>query len=205
MRVEIIDAADRLLDQHGDESAVTLRAVAREVGISAPSIYLHFADRQQLMLAVATRAFAELADHLGRVRDSAPDDGGPGARLRAVCEGYLAYARRHPQRYRLMFGGVWDGRRAVEQGVLDEQDLRELGADVLAVLGGVLDECTAAGVRAPTGADSDSEALQQPQDGLVVWVGLHGLAHQRMVSTALPWTPQVDQQLVDRLTGLIAS
>jgi AcrR family transcriptional regulator len=41
----------------GSEAAVTLRGVAREIGISAPSIYPHFADREEILGAVLTRAF----------------------------------------------------------------------------------------------------------------------------------------------------
>ena len=64
LRADIVAAAHALLDEAG-EDAVTLRAVARRVGISAPSIYAHFADRQAILLAVATDAFAELAASLG--------------------------------------------------------------------------------------------------------------------------------------------
>lgn len=63
--------------------------------------------------APAMDAFAELAEHL-EAAAAAQDD--PAARLWAVCAAYLGFARERPRRYRIMFGGDWDGTRAVESG-----------------------------------------------------------------------------------------
>ncbi|CAM5674976.1 TetR family transcriptional regulator OS=Streptomyces antimycoticus OX=68175 GN=SANT12839_040660 PE=4 SV=1 [Streptomyces antimycoticus] len=60
LREDIISAAAALLDETGDEHAITLRSVARKVGIAAPSIYPHFPDQPAIMLAVVQREFAEL-------------------------------------------------------------------------------------------------------------------------------------------------
>ena len=60
MRAEIVAGAAAVLEETGSEDAVTLRAVARRVGIAAPSIYGHFDDRDQILLAVIADAFAEL-------------------------------------------------------------------------------------------------------------------------------------------------
>ena len=57
---EIIEAALAIIDRTGSDDAVTLRAVAREVGIAAPSIYAHFADRDAIVLAAVSRTFSEL-------------------------------------------------------------------------------------------------------------------------------------------------
>src|SRR5690348_4662738 len=91
LRADIVRAGADLLDESGDEQAVTLRAVARRVGITAPSIYAHFADRQAILLAVAVEAFAELHEQLELARDGADAD--PVARLRAACAAYLEFAR----------------------------------------------------------------------------------------------------------------
>src|SRR3954453_4922670 len=104
-RDDIVSAAVALLDETGDESAVTLRAGARRVGIAAPSIYRHFSDQPSIMLAVVQQAFAELNAELYGALYAAGND----ARTRffAVCPRYLEFARRHPGRYRTMFGGLW--------------------------------------------------------------------------------------------------
>ncbi|MFI6990478.1 TetR/AcrR family transcriptional regulator [Nonomuraea wenchangensis] len=60
LRADILTAATGLLDR-GGERALTLRAVAREAGVTAPSIYLHFPGRPAILLAVVHAAFAELA------------------------------------------------------------------------------------------------------------------------------------------------
>src|SRR4051812_43954541 len=103
LRTDILDAAAALLDETGDEQAVTLRAVARKVGVSAPSIYRHFTDRQAILLALAQEAFAELADQLTLATGT-----NPVTRLRAVCAAYLDFATTRQQRYQLMFGGLWN-------------------------------------------------------------------------------------------------
>ncbi|MGB7449338.1 MAG: helix-turn-helix domain-containing protein, partial [Ornithinimicrobium sp.] len=51
LREDILRGAAELLDQTGQEQAVTLRAVARQIGISAPSIYGHFPNRESMLLA----------------------------------------------------------------------------------------------------------------------------------------------------------
>ena len=60
LRAEILAAAERLLIDTGDESAVSIRAVAEAVGVTPPSIYLHFADRNELLFAVVEEQFGHL-------------------------------------------------------------------------------------------------------------------------------------------------
>ena len=52
LRGEILQAAMSLLQETGDEAAVSVRGVAQRVGVSVPSLYLHFADKQALIDAV---------------------------------------------------------------------------------------------------------------------------------------------------------
>ena len=61
VRGRIVGAARRLLEERGVEAAVTLRAVAREAGVSAPSIYHHFSDLNAVLDAVITEAYTEYA------------------------------------------------------------------------------------------------------------------------------------------------
>src|SRR5687768_9043727 len=101
LREEIIAAAVALLDEGGDERAVTLRSVARTAGIAAPSIYAHFADQPSIMLAVVQQEMDRLATALREADQNAGTDAR--TRLFAVCNAYLDLAREHPQRYRIMF------------------------------------------------------------------------------------------------------
>ena len=61
LREEIITAASQMIAETGDDTALTLRGVARRLGIAAPSIYRYFPDVDQLKMVVVQRAFADFA------------------------------------------------------------------------------------------------------------------------------------------------
>ena len=191
LRPDILRAAGELLDETGDERAVTLRAVARRVGIAAPSIYAHFPDRQAILLAVVGVAFAELDGELAAA--AAASGGDPVERLRGVCAAYLDFARHRPHRYRAMFGGAWNAAAAVDLAAITEDDARQLGREALGVLVSALRDCVAAGRSASTDPDGDAVA---------VWVALHGLADQRVVSTFVDWPAGIGPALVERVALL---
>jgi AcrR family transcriptional regulator len=93
LREEIITAASQMIGETGDDTALTLRGVARRVGIAAPSIYRHFPDAGELKMAVVQRAFADFA----RARDAAtPVAADPAAALLARCRAYTAFALANP-------------------------------------------------------------------------------------------------------------
>lgn len=83
---------------------LSLRALAREVGVSPTAPYRHFPTRRCLLAALATTGFRGLARELRAAAGAHTDD--PAAALRAIALAYVAYARREPVRYRLMFGSV---------------------------------------------------------------------------------------------------
>jgi AcrR family transcriptional regulator len=189
LRDDIIAAAVELLDEAGDERAITLRSVARKVGIAAPSIYRHFPDQPAIMLAVVQREFAELRDILRSLVEEAGDS--PRQRLYAVCHAYLDFARDHPERYRTMFGGLW--MPELDDSSLTEADLAALGADSMRILTDALADCAAAGESTSTDPTADAVAL---------WVGLHGLAHQRAVSPAFHWPEGIAERIIAALAHL---
>ena len=190
LREEIIAAAVALLDEGGDERAVTLRSVARKAGIAAPSIYAHFADQPSIMLAVVQQEMDRLATSL-READAAA---GPDARARlfAVCDTYLELARQHPQRYRIMFGGLWTP--SADDTSITDADLDSLGAEALTLLADVLGACVEAGIA------HGSDDLYG--DAVAVWFGLHGLAHQRAVVRKMPGPADVGERLIKALAHL---
>ncbi|GAA2843657.1 TetR/AcrR family transcriptional regulator [Crossiella cryophila] len=188
LREEIVTAAVALLDETGDESAVTLRAVARQVGIAAPSIYRHFPDQPSIMLAVVQQAFDELEQLLRVARDAAEE---PRGRLFAVCLTYLGFAQLHPGRYRTMFGGLW--MPDLDNSVLTESDMTALGQGSLTLLAEALADCVAADLATSTDPFADSVAL---------WLGLHGLAHQRAVTVVFPWPEDLAERMITALAHL---
>ncbi|MFQ1002362.1 TetR/AcrR family transcriptional regulator [Modestobacter sp. SSW1-42] len=190
LRADILDAATKLLDRGGDEQAVTLRAVARHVGISAPSIYPHFRDRQAILSSLVHDAFAELEQALQEAAAGVDD---PVACLYTLATAYLDFATTRPQRYRVMFGGVWNGARAVEGGAVSQAQVDALGQGSLRLLAATLEAVAAAGHSASTDPLADAVAL---------WVALHGLASQRAAAPLFPWPDGFAAQLVDRVSLL---
>ncbi|WP_432587588.1 TetR/AcrR family transcriptional regulator [Streptomyces sp. HD1123-B1] len=98
---EIRTAARLLLTSHGSE-AVTINAVAREVGMSGPALYHYFASREALVGAVTADFFQELTERMETARDGHP--GGPSAqRLLAICRAMRGWATEHPAEFGWIF------------------------------------------------------------------------------------------------------
>ncbi|GGK22290.1 hypothetical protein GCM10011583_62840 [Streptomyces camponoticapitis] len=153
--------------------------MARRAGISAPSIYPHFPGRSAIVLAVVHEAFLELN---GLLRSAVDDAHDADRRLYAACLAYLDYAAAHPERYRAMFGELPAG-----QGVSSP------GAGTLRILADTLAQCVTAGQSTSTDPRSDAIAL---------WLGLHGLAHQRAIAHAFPWPADLVRPFVASLSRL---
>ncbi|MFH8568336.1 TetR/AcrR family transcriptional regulator [Streptomyces sp. NPDC017993] len=102
LREELLRATERLLEEVGSEDALSLRAVAREAGVAAPSIYRHFADKTELVWATMEVSYERLARAMGDAAAKADGDD-PVARLRAQLRAYCRYAIGHPASYRLLY------------------------------------------------------------------------------------------------------
>lgn len=83
--------------------ALSLRAIARELKISAPAIYNYFPDRDALVTALVIDAFTSFGDSQLEARDSLPEEDLIG-RFRAIGVAYRNWAHTYPQRYQLLFG-----------------------------------------------------------------------------------------------------
>ena len=195
---DIVTAAVELIEQHGSAEAVTLRAVARQAGIAAPSIYPHFADRDEILLAVVVRVFDELAATIERATAAAGPD--PADRLAAGCAAYVAYGLDHPARYGVLFAAhhadAADYCQPVELGP-DGRPVLEFGANAFALLVNGIEDCVQAGVSTSTDVLADATA---------VWVALHGTVTLRSSLPAFPWPdPQVFiRKVVLSLAGVTA-
>jgi AcrR family transcriptional regulator len=99
LRESLLEAADRLLLRRG-AAGMTLRDVAKAAGVSHAAPYHHFATLRDLQAAVAERAFIALAESV----EAACAASDPRQRLVSICQAYVAFARRRPAHFRLMFG-----------------------------------------------------------------------------------------------------
>lgn len=88
-REQIVDAAERLLERGGPE-AVTMRRLAEELGIQAPSLYKHVAGKHEIEAVLQQRAL----QRLGTALEAAPD-------LPSLAAAYRDWALRHPRLYEM--------------------------------------------------------------------------------------------------------
>jgi AcrR family transcriptional regulator len=95
-RREIVDAARTILERDG-ESALTMRRLAAEVGMKAPSLYKHFPDKDSLVLELIVQGFEESAAAFEAALATRPR-----SQIAALGEAYRGFARAHPHIYRLM-------------------------------------------------------------------------------------------------------
>ena len=98
LRTLIIDAARDLFVTRGVE-AVTMREIAKRIGYSATSIYLHFADKEAVLRAILDVDMLALATSLNTILQI--ED--PVERMQALGYGYADFALSFPNHYRLMF------------------------------------------------------------------------------------------------------
>jgi AcrR family transcriptional regulator len=196
---DIVSAALELICRTGTKESVTLRAVAREIGIAAPSIYPHFADRDAILMAVVARLFNELTDAI-----KAGEAGGrdPVGRLVAGCEAYVRYGMENPARYGALFPGQRPPDMADEHGPVeigsDRRPVLELGAEAFGLVVDGISACIDAG------ASSSTDAVA---DGTAVWVALHGTVTLWTALPAFPWPEPADafvRQLVLSLAKIIS-
>jgi AcrR family transcriptional regulator len=102
LRSALLDQAARTVDERGAQ-ALSLRELAREIGVSHAAPRRHFPDRQALLDALAEDGF----ERLGAALAQAAQDAGSrfGARLHALARAYIAFATRQPALLELMFAG----------------------------------------------------------------------------------------------------
>lgn len=181
LREEIIEAAARMLDEIADDEALSLRAVARAVSIAATSVYLHFPDRDALVLAVLQRCNEQLVaagDAAAAARDNA------GAALRARILAQATWAREHPGLYKVLH---------------ESRVHRRLGMPFKKVLV----ERTTTAVQACMDA-----GLAPADDAATVTIDLrtavNGMLAQRINEPDLPWSPAEEQidRFLTKLVGL---
>jgi AcrR family transcriptional regulator len=98
-----MNAALEMASEAGVES-ISLREVARRIGVTTAAPYHHFADRQTLLLELAIEAYTKLLEVLKRARATAAD---PEDELRATATAYLRFGRKHRAEYAIMFAGEY--------------------------------------------------------------------------------------------------
>ena len=187
LRAEIMAATGRLLAEVGDEDRVSIRMIADAVGVTPPSIYLHFPDKAALIDAVCEERFAEF--------DAALEAGAAGIAdpleaLRARGHAYVRFALDNPEHYRVIFMTRHDRDMTIEELVTPGEDARA-GAKAFAHL-----------VTAVTrGVEAGAVVSASPVlTAIHLWSGFHGLVSLLISEPGFPWPPV--ETLVDSLLDL---
>ena len=178
---ELIDAAGRLLAAGCDPEALSLRAVAREAGVAAPSVYLQFESKDALLHAVKAAHFARFH---AAIEEGMANGSDPATRLFNGCLAYCRFAVEQPGSYRVIFETPSPPRPNLPVAELPGMAAFQLLVDGVAA-------CIAAGQSPP------GDPFRIATD---VWVALHGMVTLRQRLTSFPWP-----DLAAQLGGLIGA
>jgi AcrR family transcriptional regulator len=187
LRDEILDAATELLLETGHAKAMSIRSVAERVGVTPPSIYLHFQDKDTLLDAVCARYFEKLDEEMQRV--SAVQSSTVEV-LRAQGLAYVRFATKNPELYRIATMGEWKSDSNVDAALASAAF-----AHMRATVGVLMDQ----GVF-PRG-DAAAVALE-------LWCAAHGVASLLIAKPHLPFGDAeafTDRVLRDVFSGQIAA
>lgn len=158
LRDEILAAAERILIETNDQSALSIRAIATAVGVTPPSIYLHFADRNDLVFAVCERHAEQLEQEMA---DAAVGVEDPWDRIRRRGYAYMRWGLDNPEHYRILMMSRPDHTpdRFVDERLADTAGLVPVADDVAAAI--------------------ESERVVSHDDPLemtkILWMMIHGL------------------------------
>ncbi|MFE0101081.1 TetR/AcrR family transcriptional regulator [Streptomyces sp. NPDC059009] len=212
---EIKEVALELMATGGPD-AITLRAIAREMGMTANAIYGYFATRDDLVTTLIDDLYTALADAVDAGWQSAPA-GDPAARIQAWADAFRGWARTHPEGFRLVYGDPVPGYRAPEGGPAPDAARRVcVGITALAAAAwphaerryadseftwSDFDEGLLAKVR-PAFPDLPPAAVAL---ALRIWGRLHGLVSLEVYGHLAGQTPSPDKLFREELAQLIRS
>lgn len=180
LRERLLEAAEVLLVEAGHPDAVSVRSIAAAAGCTPPSIYLHFADKDELLMAACERRFAEL-DRFAQ--DAAEGSDEPLESLRLRGRAYIRFGLDHPEHYRLLM-------MTVHEKSLDELDWdNSAGVTAFMNLVGAVQRCIDAGAL-------PAETIAH-RAALGLWATMHGITSLLMTFPNFEWGER--QELIDYL------
>ena len=182
-------------------AALSLRAIARQLNITAPAIYNYFPDRDALVTALIIDAFTSFGDWQLKARDTVPQDDLAG-RMSAIGLAYRDWAHTFPQRYQLIFGTPIPGYEGPLEKIFPSS-ARSLSALVSVVeglrLAGKLNVDTFPKVKSDYkvsfeawktyGGNADILSLSV---AMIIWARVHGIVSLEIQGNLPPFGPKGD-------------
>ena len=183
-RAEILAAAERIFVEHGYEGA-TIRKIADEVGLSSTALYMHFAEKGEILHEICRQAFAALLDMNMAVM---AEPGGPEQRLRRMMRAYVDFGFANPNAYRLIYMT-----RPVELQHGAQSAAQELGASLYRSFEQVVEDAETDGL-----LRRDARTTAQ-----ALWAGCHGVVSLMITKPYFDWVDR-ETLVATLLDGLFA-
>jgi AcrR family transcriptional regulator len=180
LRTALLEQAERTVRERGAQE-LSLRELAREIGVSHAAPRRHFPDRQALLDALAEAGFERLGAELGRAREAAGEDFE--ARLQAIAGAYVRFATRDAALLELMFAG----KHREQSGPLHDAADR-----AFAVMLDLIEQGQAEGAL---------ESGEPERVGLVLFATIHGIA--ALVTSGMVEAERLDELVADAITHFL--
>ena len=177
LRDALIRAALREAEQGGAE-AISIKALAKQLGVSQPAPYRHFADREALLAAVAAEAFRQFSAELREAIDKPAER----SKLSRFAQATLEFGLRRNGIWRLMFAS------RVMAWAADDSELHAAARETFALLVDAL--------------EAPAVGLLRERQALKIWASLHGvvmLAEQGLLTGQLAGTTR--EELVEDIVA----
>lgn len=181
LREQILAATEQLLIAKGNVDDVSIRDIAAAVGVTPPSIYLHFADKEELVNAVCERHFRELDRICARATKGVDD---PVKAVRAMGRAYVRFGVERPEEYRILFMSI--------QAHQDPQVYLERlkGLSGFNQLVAAVRRCMDAGAF----MSGDAFAV-----ACTLWAGVHGMTSLLIAKPNFPWPRRFVERGIESL------
>jgi AcrR family transcriptional regulator len=173
------------LVQAGDEALVSVRAIADRIGITAPAIYLHFDDKDDLFHEVCQRRFRQLNRLFDDVTAKTND---PIEQLTELGRAYFRFGTENPEHYKVLMMTKMEHKHSDDDFGVDPPENQ--GDAAFNRLVAAVQRCIESGALRP----GDPVVI-----AVTLWSGLHGLVSLMITAPNFPWPDR--EQLIEFILG----